>query len=201
MPRYLAMPPSATSRVRMHVQHSETLAAKEHRRHAMLHGLVSATAPHAAAPHTEPVASPSRHRALRWFAKPCLPPLDSGDYPAPRTRSVSEAETEDGESDGDQHHDALLRIHVCKAFVVDSNACALSARRAAADRTMETELLDMFAAAKKGGYVLEVGPHELDAHWQTPEGVSGGPCARSAGCWLSAMRFLPQFLAFTATFC
>jgi len=195
MPRNLAMTPSAASRVRTYSQYSET----EHRRRAGLHGIVSA-----AAPHTE--ASSSRRRALRWCAKPCLPPLNSGEYPAPRTRSVSEAETEDGESDDDDHHDAVLRMQVCetfdfesrhvqlcKAFGLESKAITAYARRANADRTMMNELLDMFDAAKFAGYVVEVGPHELDTQWKTHEGISGASYVRSPRRWLSAVRFLPRF--------
>jgi hypothetical protein len=132
----------------------------------------------------------------------------------PRTRSISEAETEDDESDDDQHHDAALRMQECeeldfdyrhlqvrKAFDLKSKAVTASARRAAADRLMETELLDMFDAAKKGGYVVEVGPHELDTYLETQEGVSEASYVRSPRHWLSSVRYLPLLLTFSATFC
>ena len=166
------------------------------------------------APCVEPTASVSRCRALRWCAKACLLPFSPGEYPATRTRSVSEAETEDDESYNDLHHDAALRMQECealdldyrhlqvrKAFDLKSKAVTASARRAAADRLMETELLDLFDVAKKSGYVVEVGPHELDTYFETQEGVSEAFYVRSPRHWLSAVRFLPLLLAFTATFC
>jgi len=185
----------------MHAHHSEKVTTKEHRRRAGLHHLVSA-----AAPCTEPTASPSRCRALRWCAKPCLPPLSPGEYPAPRTRSVSEAETEDDEGDDDQHHEAALRmqvcealdfdsrhLQVCKAFGFESKAITVYARKANADHTMMNELLDMFEVAKHGGHVVEVGPHELDTQWKTQQGVSEASYVRSPRRWLSTVRFLPRF--------
>ena len=204
MPRYLAMTPSTASPVQMYSQYSArqlTLAKEPRRARRQFCTTIYVEKP-ATSTDTVAAAPALRRRALRCSVKPYLSHCDSSEYAAPRTRSVSEADTEDGESDRNSRG-VVSRRELCETFDFESEAFATSPYRLAANRTMLYELVDLFHSAKECGCVVEVGPTELDTNWETFEISAGGPCARSVRCWASALRshIVPQFLSFAATFC